>query len=496
MQNIDWALAYAQKAQFPVFPVKVGGKAPLTEHGFKDATTDAGQVRDWWTRWPKANIGIPIPAGHLVMDVDSDDALHMLKAQDLPLPSTVMAKTPRGRHIWYTLDEDVKPSVGMLPGIDIRAPGSYVVVPPSVTHDGLKYEWIVNPKAEHFCECPLWLLEMAQETRLSESGTDGRVEPESVLEGVSEGSRDNTLFRYACRLRSLNYKRAEAEVLVGHAAASCSPPMSHTVAVQKVESAWKYEPNREPESEDVKIWSMGEFMSAQFPDPFWLIDELLPEGLTLLYSRSKAGKSFLVGKLCQNIANGEWALGRYQTAGCEILYLDLEQSEGLAQKRWEAVIGGSPMPHRLSPVFKWPRMGEGGLKKLDEYLAEHATCRLVVIDVLSMFWPDDQKSNGNAYHWEYKQLSSIRDVAHKHGANITLIHHTKKGSSTDPLDMASGTRAMTGVPDTIWVLSRESGNQNGKLMVTGKNVVEQTVPMSFDPYSGGWVYGALPGWDE
>ena len=43
------ALAYAER-DGPVFPCKPGQKAPNTEHGFKDATTDTGAIRDWWTR--------------------------------------------------------------------------------------------------------------------------------------------------------------------------------------------------------------------------------------------------------------------------------------------------------------------------------------------------------------------------------------------------------------------------------------------------------------
>ena len=48
------------------------GKAPLTPHGVKDATTDPDTIRTWWRKWPKANIGIALePAGLLVLDLDS-----------------------------------------------------------------------------------------------------------------------------------------------------------------------------------------------------------------------------------------------------------------------------------------------------------------------------------------------------------------------------------------------------------------------------------------
>ena len=39
----------------PVFPCIPGGKRPLVEHGFHDATTDRAQIGAWWGRWPQAN---------------------------------------------------------------------------------------------------------------------------------------------------------------------------------------------------------------------------------------------------------------------------------------------------------------------------------------------------------------------------------------------------------------------------------------------------------
>ena len=41
------------------------GKHPRTEHGFKDATTNESKIREWWAKWPSANIGHP--TGRLVV---------------------------------------------------------------------------------------------------------------------------------------------------------------------------------------------------------------------------------------------------------------------------------------------------------------------------------------------------------------------------------------------------------------------------------------------
>jgi len=55
---LDAALEYARHG-IPVFPLVPKGKAPLTAHGFKDATDDEAKIRAWWTATPDANIGMP-----------------------------------------------------------------------------------------------------------------------------------------------------------------------------------------------------------------------------------------------------------------------------------------------------------------------------------------------------------------------------------------------------------------------------------------------------
>ena len=56
----------------PVFPCTPGGKQPLTTHGFHDASSDLPTVRNWWQRWPDANIGMPtgVASGVDVVDID------------------------------------------------------------------------------------------------------------------------------------------------------------------------------------------------------------------------------------------------------------------------------------------------------------------------------------------------------------------------------------------------------------------------------------------
>lgn len=150
------ALAYAQRG-WHVFPCKRRDKVPLTEHGFKDATTAPETIRKWWERWPNANIGIATGASDLVViDVDNkrghrgtETWLDVLDQVGHNLAQTVRSETPnKGTHLYYRANGHKKKSVsGALgDGVDLKAIGGYVIGPPSVVtvdeRDGLgEYAW-------------------------------------------------------------------------------------------------------------------------------------------------------------------------------------------------------------------------------------------------------------------------------------------------------------------------------------------------------------------
>jgi hypothetical protein len=109
-------------------------------HGFRDATIDPARIRRWWRRWPQANVAIATGrvSGIYVLDVDAhragDDTLATLEQRFSALPPTVTVQTPQGgRHYYFTM-----PSVAVLcrsdvlPGIDLRGDGGYVLAPPSI----------------------------------------------------------------------------------------------------------------------------------------------------------------------------------------------------------------------------------------------------------------------------------------------------------------------------------------------------------------------------
>jgi len=260
------AIAYAKRfgwAILPLHTIEAGrcscgregcsspGKHPRTPNGVKDASTDPDTIRQWGARWPNANIGIATgeASGFFVLDVDGEGgaiSLRELEEQYGTLPDTVESLTGGGgRHIFFKHPgRPVKNAVALATGLDVRGDGGYIVAPPSRHISGRRYEWegLSHPEDVHMAEAPAWLINMVSRDKTHARG-DVTTRPnvaDLALEGVPEGARDTTLYRYACRLRAQGLKREEAEVLVLQAAAKCKPPFPPKEALAKVESAWKH----------------------------------------------------------------------------------------------------------------------------------------------------------------------------------------------------------------------------------------------------------------
>ena len=147
------ALAYAARG-WHVFPVAPHAKTPLTAHGFKDATTDAGKIGAWLAQWPNCNWGIATgPSGLLVVDVDpksgGDQAwAKLVEKHGEQLVDSVRARTQGdGLHVYFKRPPanghgDLGITAGHIAaGIDTRGDGGYVVAPPSIGPTGKAYAW-------------------------------------------------------------------------------------------------------------------------------------------------------------------------------------------------------------------------------------------------------------------------------------------------------------------------------------------------------------------
>lgn len=140
------ALWYASVG-IPVFPLKPADKVPFTKHGFQDATTNETVIREWWARMPSANIGAPTGLRFDVIDVDGWEGHRAAAEAGIVFPEqigVVLTPRPGGLHR-FIAPTGAGNRAKMMPGIDYRGQGGYVVMPPSFVrtpeYEG-HYEWL------------------------------------------------------------------------------------------------------------------------------------------------------------------------------------------------------------------------------------------------------------------------------------------------------------------------------------------------------------------
>jgi hypothetical protein len=228
---VEHALALARRGLW-VFPLKPRTKLPLTADGHKSATADPNLITEWWRSEPEANIGVATgERSHIfVLDVDGADAeaeLKKLENQYGALPPTIEVITARGRHLYFEWSEHpIRCSVGKVgPGLDIRGDGGYVLAPPSVHPTGKAYCWSVD-SANSFAHAPEWLLAKANGANGNGAATPPSAWRDLVCQGVSEGSRNDSLARLAgYLLRRRIDPVVTLEMLIAWNATRCRPPL-------------------------------------------------------------------------------------------------------------------------------------------------------------------------------------------------------------------------------------------------------------------------------
>lgn len=185
---LEAALSYAARG-WHVFPCAPEAKHPITERGYKDATTDKDRIAAWWTANPNANIGLNLEASGLVA-IDADtykpDCGWSAFAANHDLPPTLTQRSARGgTHFIFRSEPGTRYRTDLGPSTDMKHKG-YVLLSPSVFSGGV-YQWQNDAP---IAPAPEWLKRPEKtlaETVGNATGTTGRTlaEVEDALRWVN-----------------------------------------------------------------------------------------------------------------------------------------------------------------------------------------------------------------------------------------------------------------------------------------------------------------------
>jgi hypothetical protein len=144
---IDFAIDYAKKLHLSTIPVNPKNKKPLIKWQLNQKKkAGSTTIKKWFVQYPDAGLGIVTGKLSGLFVVDCDTSSGYQSTMDL-IPKDIITptvKTPKGWHLYFKYPSANYLTVGqrILPGVDFRGEGGFVVSPPTVNGNGDQYKWL------------------------------------------------------------------------------------------------------------------------------------------------------------------------------------------------------------------------------------------------------------------------------------------------------------------------------------------------------------------
>lgn len=485
------AVRYAELG-FAVFPLKPKDKEPATPHGFYDATKEVGTVEAWWIQNPDYNIGIATGqmSNLAVIDADVDDlegkdgnkSIREWEKEHGELPETWTVITGRGgSHLWYRTAEDFGSSTHILPDVDIRANGGYVVAPPSIHPNGTPYEWDAMHDPDDY---PISDLNGSARELLAKVRSRKKDDPDKVSfrnsEVIPSGHRQSALMSLIGSLKNLNMTDDSIkEAIRIENDARCDPPMSEEELEKEIFPFLRRDIDPDGDYADT-VLPVNDITDYGLPEPVsmlgaWknppqlapvLIDGVLRQGHKMIISGpSKAGKSYLLIELAYAIAEGmRWC--NIPCAQGKVFYVNMEIDERSFAKRVLEVYKarGMNVDINIGNIVVWNLRGHSmPITELAPLIVEKTRdlgYRAIIVDPLYKVLLGDENSNSDV-----AQMAKGFDyIAQNTGCSVIYAHHFAKGYAGDKatIDRASGAGTFSRDPDAILTLTQLDIDADGR----------------------------------
>ena len=455
----EQAIAYADRG-WSVFPVR--DKRPLI--AWKDGSSSEREDIDSMPWDGATGVGVDCgKSGLVVIDVDDVNAIPVLAESlgwDPTDDETAIARTGRGGyHIYYQAGEKaVRNSASkVVPGIDVRGDGGYVVLPPSVHETGRKYEWstphtTLRPIPEKMVELFNYREEPtpaapAPAVSHEKWGLAALAAEAHEVEASQPGRRNDQLNTSAFRIFGIvkggHLDEAIARLRLHNAGLHVG--LSADEIKGTLDSAWNAAEPRHPEQDlqpvalrrhsdetrrTYRTLSVEELESL--PPPKWLLPDILPEGQTWLYGEPGSGKTFLALDWAATVAS----------SGLNVVYFVGEGVTGFARRvyAWRKAHNKN-----LSTFYAVPQaphlLDREAVATLKQTVSELSPA-LVVVDT---FARASVGGDENSARDVGMAIDALDMLWREHQASSLVIHHSNKYGGSE-----RGSSAIRGAADATW----------------------------------------------
>ena len=450
---------------------------PWAEYQNKRANEDI--MKEWWTMWPDANIGVVTGeiSGIIAFDID---AKNNRTPEEFDLPITAISRTGGGgwHYIFKHPGYYVKSLNGKLfgPGVDMKADGGFIVVPPSDHQSGNKYAWINEPTTENIAVMPEWLEERIKENERTGSTTYGERLDIKQFVGVSHGSRNEEIHRLACLLYSKGYADADVAFIVSALNKTFIPPLGEgqkdksdeignalRSAKSFIASAKKKEIEKSSTSQAI-IVSFSDIKSEQIN---WLWPERIALGkLTLIVGDPGIGKSLISIVIATTISKEGllWPVDKTSAPTGDTIFLSAEDDPADTIKpRLDAAGADCSHVHVLKAIQTETTDSDGKKKQrmfslkndvpiLEKVLINLPNCKMIVVDPISAYL-DGTESHANAD--VRGLLAPLSDLAARYRVAIVAISHLTKDDKKSAMYRALGSIAFVAAARSVYLVTKD-----------------------------------------
>jgi hypothetical protein len=229
----------------------------------------------------------------------------------------------------------------------------------------------------------------------------------------------------------------------------------------------------EPEPRALEIVNAARIQETAYLDPIFVIERVLPKGLTILAGKPHVGKRHLALELAVAVSSGRDALGRFHvTEPGKVLYMALDENERSISRRLAALNPGGIFPD-IEFIFDLPeKLGNGDDTQLGQHLKQNRGkyALIVVSPMLAAFDPSSQR---NLLKVVTEKSAILRRLASEYEAAIVAVHPAKA-----PLGVSENA-------DSILILDDKKGQK--LLTIQSRDTEEEELTIKVDSQQGGWM---------
>ncbi len=218
----------------------------------------------------------------------------------------------------------------------------------------------------------------------------------------------------------------------------------------------------------------AELFTKEIEQTPFIVDQILPRGLTIFGGLGKVGKSWFSFWLALQVAKGE-LIWNFKTNPGTTLYLAFEDSEERLQSRLfmlsEELESAPANAHLCIEISK---MGGELESRIRNFIYEHPDTNLIIIDTL-------QKVRGSTesnYISDYDDITILKTLADEYKIAIMLVHHLRKQKDADIFNQITGSTGLQGAADTMMVLAQDNrGDEYATLHLVGRDIPRREIEL-------------------